>query len=141
MASPAHAEPLDHDQCLRRVATVTVGRIAVSIGALPVVHPIRFVLVSGCIVFSLPPASPFWRATADRVIGFEADNAQDGLDDVWSVMAQGICREVRSVAHVEQLGELPIPRWQTRGAADHLMILPLDHIDGERTHWGGTSST
>ena len=136
MSRVAHIDSLDHDDCLRRLATVTAGRIVACQYALPVVHPIRFVLTSGSVVFSLPPGSPLWKATSDHVVAFQADNTADHSDTTWSVLVVGICREVRTATHIDQLRELPLPRWHTTQANDHIMILATDRISGEAIDWG-----
>lgn len=132
----ANLQALDHDECLRRLATVATGRIATCADALPVVHPIQFALVPGYIVFSLPPGSPLWRSTAERVIAFQADNSVAHGRATWSVLVQGICREATTAVETAQLDDLPLTRWHTSGAHDHLMVLPIERLRGERIDWG-----
>lgn len=139
MSNVARIESLDHDECVRRLATVTTGRIVTCQRALPVVQPVRFALVSGHVAFSLPPGSPLWKAATGQVIAFQADDAAGDHDPSWSVLVQGVCREVRTNIQAEQLWDLPLPRWHTSGTKDHLMVLPIDRLSGERIDWGRPS--
>lgn len=135
MRGVARVEPLDLEDCLACLATTATGRIAASQAALPIVFPIRFAILSGGVVFSLPPGSPRWSAIDDHVVAFEADSEADSSDGCWSVQIQGVCREVPSM-NIDPLGDLPLPRWHHSGAADHLMFLPLERVSGERITWG-----
>lgn len=135
MRGVARIEPLGREDCLACLATTATGRIAASQAALPVVFPVRFAVLSGAVVFSLPPGSPRWSAIDDHVVAFEADSGTDGSDRCWSVQVQGVCREVPSV-NTDVLGDLPLPRWHHSGAPDHLMFLPLERVSGERITWG-----
>jgi nitroimidazol reductase NimA-like FMN-containing flavoprotein (pyridoxamine 5'-phosphate oxidase superfamily) len=136
VGSVANVQALGRDECLRRLATVTTGRLATSADALPVVHPIQFALVPGHIVFTLPPGSPLWRATAGRVIAFQADNSAAQGRATWSVLVQGVCREATTTIEAAQLEDLPLTRWHASGAHDHLMVLSVERISGERIEWG-----
>ena len=132
----ASIQPLGHEDCLARLATTTTGRIAGCQAALPVIFPVRFVLVPGALVFSLPPGSPMWVATESHVVAFEADSGTDRSDECWSVQVQGVCHETASAVNCDLLEDLPLPRWHSSGGADHLMVLALDRVSGETITWG-----
>lgn len=136
MRGVAHTDALGAQECLSHLATVTTGRVAGSMGALPVVFPVRFVLVGGSLVFSLPPGSPMWAAAHDHVIAFEADGGIDSEDQGWAVQVQGVCSELTSATSMHRYEDLPLPKWHTGGNADHLMLLHLERISGERITWG-----
>ncbi|HET6874929.1 MAG TPA: pyridoxamine 5'-phosphate oxidase family protein [Acidimicrobiales bacterium] len=136
MRGVARIESLGRDECLACLASTATGRIAATQMALPVVFPIRFSMVAGSVVFSLPPGSPMWAATEDHVVAFEADSGTDNSDCCWTVQVQGVCREVTSPVTADSLKDLPLPRWHTSGALDHLMVLRIERISGERIIWG-----
>ena len=50
-------EVLNDDECLTLVASVAVGRVAVSIAALPTVFPVNFALYDHRIVFRTGPGT------------------------------------------------------------------------------------
>lgn len=58
-------EKLTRAQCLELIATVPVGRIGVSIRALPVILPVNFVLVGENIVFRTIPGTKLDAAAAN----------------------------------------------------------------------------
>jgi uncharacterized protein len=47
---------LDRDECLRLLATATIGRIVVTDGALPAAYPLPFLLDAEEVVFRVPAA-------------------------------------------------------------------------------------
>ncbi|MGH9177667.1 MAG: pyridoxamine 5'-phosphate oxidase family protein, partial [Acidimicrobiales bacterium] len=66
-------EVLDRAECLRLLETAAVGRIGITVGALPVVLPVRFQLQGERIVFVATIGSTLEGATRDAVVAFEAD--------------------------------------------------------------------
>jgi hypothetical protein len=84
-------------ECLRLLATVPVGRIGVSIGALPAVLPVNFALVGADPVILTASGTKLDAATRHAVVAFEADSyAPDGSSG-WSVLVQRTCSEVADV--------------------------------------------
>jgi nitroimidazol reductase NimA-like FMN-containing flavoprotein (pyridoxamine 5'-phosphate oxidase superfamily) len=72
-------ETLDRGECLRLMATVPVGRIGVSIGALPAILPVNLALVGASIVIRTVPGTKLDAATRRPVVAFEVDSyAPDG---------------------------------------------------------------
>jgi nitroimidazol reductase NimA-like FMN-containing flavoprotein (pyridoxamine 5'-phosphate oxidase superfamily) len=82
---------LSHEQCLARLASSTVGRVAVTSRALPVV-PVNFTLAGNRIVFRTKRSGMLARACDGAVVGFEVDDlARDGQSG-WSVLVVGVAR-------------------------------------------------
>jgi nitroimidazol reductase NimA-like FMN-containing flavoprotein (pyridoxamine 5'-phosphate oxidase superfamily) len=61
-------ETLDRDECLRLLATVPVGRIGLSIGALPAILPVNFAMVGSSIVIRTVVGSKLDAATRHAVV-------------------------------------------------------------------------
>ena len=81
---------LTHEQCLSLLGSTTVGRIAVTSQALPVVVPVNYTLAGNRVVFRTKRAGMLARACDDAVVGFEVDNlASDGRSG-WSVLVVGV---------------------------------------------------
>ena len=91
MAGTAQVESLEYDACLRRLATVTIGRIAKCQGSVPIVCPLRSALISGHILFTVPPGSRLWKAVANQLIAFQADGTSNDETRTWSVLVHGVC--------------------------------------------------
>jgi nitroimidazol reductase NimA-like FMN-containing flavoprotein (pyridoxamine 5'-phosphate oxidase superfamily) len=122
-------------ECLALLEQAKVGRIALSVRALPVIQPVRFVLSAGLIIFRAAPGSQLSRAAPDAVVAFQADHSDEDSATGWHVMAQGRCQEVTSPTVTDELRNLPLAAWAAVPHQDTFMqILPTD-ITGERVSW------
>jgi hypothetical protein len=74
---------LDRAACMGRLASTDRGRMAISVGALPVIVPVRYAVVDGRIEFPVV-TDEAWRATDDRVVAFNAEGVDPG-GHLWSV--------------------------------------------------------
>src|SRR5688500_14548904 len=104
-------EVLDRDECLRLLATATIGRIAMTSGALPVVLPVNFRLIDASIVIRTGRGSKLEAATRNAVVAFEVDSFDQFSHSGWSVMATGVAREVTDPTQRDRLRRSHIPRW------------------------------
>jgi nitroimidazol reductase NimA-like FMN-containing flavoprotein (pyridoxamine 5'-phosphate oxidase superfamily) len=120
---------------LELLAQAKVGRIALSIGALPVIRPVRFAVSSGHIVFRAIPGSQLSRAAADAVIAFEVDHADEDHASGWTVMAHGVCRPVRTHDVEAELRKLSLSPWSADPDADIFIRMDLTRLWGERASW------
>ena len=66
-------EVLDRQECLRLLATATIGRIGITLGALPVILPVNFRLVDDRIVFRTGVGTKLDAATCNTIVAFEVD--------------------------------------------------------------------
>ena len=80
-------------ECLRLLAGERLGRVAITVKALPVILPVRFALDRDEIVFRAPPGGVLAEATRHAVIAFEADGSEPGGGS-WSVLATGLARHL-----------------------------------------------
>jgi uncharacterized protein len=95
---------LPQRECLRLLGRVDTGRLAVSVGALPAVVPVRFALVDEAVFFSAPCGSDLESAVRDQVVAFEVDDVSSSGG--WSVVVTGIPVEV-AADEIPDLPELP----------------------------------
>ena len=91
------ATALTESECFERLSQVSLGRIAVSIDALPVILPVHFVLSDETVLFPTVTGSKFDAATTGTVIAFQADAQETPGGDYWSVLLQGIASSVGDV--------------------------------------------
>jgi uncharacterized protein len=106
---------LSRNQCLRLLSSVKVGRVGVSIGALPVILPVNFVVVRENIVFHTVPGTKLDAATAHAVVAFEGDDyAEDGSWG-WSVLIQGIASEITGAPEHDDMRVALLRAWAFRG--------------------------
>jgi hypothetical protein len=91
-------EILDREQCLRLLAQKTLGRIGITVGALPVVHPVRYRLVRDEIILRATAGTTLDRATRDAVVAFEVDDMDATCEAGWSVSVTGTARAITEPA-------------------------------------------
>ena len=133
-ASPPDAvEELDAPECLQLLESARVGRIGVTIDALPAVFPVEFVVSEGAVVFRTVPGTKLDGATAGSVVAFEADSLGT-LDDPtrWSVLVRGIARPITEPAELAAARALPLDSWAWEGGADRFVRLYPTVITGRR---------
>jgi uncharacterized protein len=126
---------LDRVECMALLAGARIGRVALSIGALPTVRTVRFAVADAAIVFRAAPNSHLLRAAAGAVVAFHADHYDEQAGDGWSVVAHGRCEEISNVDALTSLRALPLDPWADTPTGDHFLRIPIVMISGERVRW------
>ena len=108
-------EVLDRAACLRLLEQTTLGRVAVTVGALPAVLPVNYRLVDGRIVFRTSEGSKLDAATRNAVVAFEVDEMEPVGHTGWSVMVTGLTREVTDAPELDVLERANVPHWVPLG--------------------------
>jgi nitroimidazol reductase NimA-like FMN-containing flavoprotein (pyridoxamine 5'-phosphate oxidase superfamily) len=86
-------EELDPDECLRLLATQTVGRLAVAEpDEAPHLVPVNYTLLRGSVVFRSAPGTKL-RLLVDEPVAFEADSSDPEGRIGWSVVVRGLAYE------------------------------------------------
>ena len=124
-------EILDREECLRLLGTVTLGRVGVTIGALPVVVPINFKLVGDQVVFRVGVGTKLDTAIHNVVVAFEADDVKPVGGGGWSVSITGLAREVIDPHVINEMRQAHVARWMEWGA-DRFLAIPTDIVTGRR---------
>jgi hypothetical protein len=119
---------LDSDECLRLLATVSIGRIAISSGALPVILPINYRVDGDRILFRTGSGTKLDAATRNAVVAFEVDHIDPMYHSGWSVVVTGIAADVEGAAD-EAIWSTP--RW-AGGDVDRLVAISINQISGRR---------
>lgn len=126
-------ETLDRAECLRLLETAPVGRIGVSIGALPVILPVNFAVVGDRIVIRTVPGTKLDAATTRAVVAFEVDSYVPDGSSGWSVMVQGICTEIVAPEEREALATSPLRTWAfDDGVATRFVRIDMSFVTGRR---------
>jgi nitroimidazol reductase NimA-like FMN-containing flavoprotein (pyridoxamine 5'-phosphate oxidase superfamily) len=123
-------EVLDRDECLRLLATATLGRVGVSAGALPSVLPVNFRLDGDRILFSTRAGTKLDAATDDAVVAFEVDETDSHTRSGWSVVVTGVARALTDVALAE-VQRMALTRWAP-GGGDRIVAISTDLVSGRR---------
>ena len=98
-------ELLEEDDAFRLLAHGEVGRVGVTIGALPAIFPVNYRLVDGCIVFRSSPGSKLSAAASGSVVAFEVDDYHAADRSGWSVLVVGLSEVVHDLDVTFQLLE------------------------------------
>jgi nitroimidazol reductase NimA-like FMN-containing flavoprotein (pyridoxamine 5'-phosphate oxidase superfamily) len=124
-------EELSRAECLRLLATATIGRISYTRQALPAVEPVNFALHHGAIVIRTDAGGKLAAATRRAVVAFQADDLDLGLRSGWSVTVVGRCDEVTDTADLAGLDKLDLESWAP-GTRNHFIRIELGIVTGRR---------
>ncbi|WP_447003990.1 pyridoxamine 5'-phosphate oxidase family protein [Saccharothrix isguenensis] len=130
MYDSAGLQVLSREECLELFDTAGIGRLVYTDKALPVVHPVVFVLDGECVVLRVPDRSATLVAR-DTIVAFQIDDVASDLSHGWSVMAVGHITEVVDEPGLVRLRQLPLA---SRGFGDHdrYLVLDLEVLTGRR---------
>ena len=77
-------------ECMHRLASVNVGRVALSHRALPAILPVHFHLADDGIILQARTGTTLHRSTDGTVVAFEAEGPAGAADPEWSVVVHGL---------------------------------------------------
>ena len=121
-------EVLDRAECLRLLHTVSLGRIAITSGALPTILPINFRVDGDRILFRTGVGTKLDAATRGAVVAFEADAFDSMYHAGWSVVVTGVASQVQDP---DDQAMYSTPRWAP-GQDERLVEVSLDQVSGRR---------
>ena len=119
---------LSREECLRGLASHSLGRLAVTAHALPVIVPIHYSLANDVIVFRALVGGMVARACDGSVVAFQVDNL--GRDDgtEWSVLVVGLAALLGAT---DALRALPLPAVSAPGKGpDQFVGITIGQISG-----------
>jgi len=129
---PPIYEELSEPECLALLERAPVGRVGISIQALPAVLPVNYVVVGRDVVFRTVPGTKLDAATTGTVVAFEADHYDPERRDGWSVLVRGVAHEVTDDAELAGLRALPLEPWALDGEADRFVRVTTTMMSGRR---------
>lgn len=122
-------EMLDENACRELLGSAHVGRVALSVRAMPIILAVTFVLDGDSVVFR-PVSRPPFGGTRAGVVAFETGQV-DCARGFWSVMAIGIAEEVLDPSERMRLtAHRAHPSLSSDGK--QLFRLPLQVVSGTR---------
>jgi uncharacterized protein len=124
-------ELLGEGECLDLLARATVGRVAVTVGALPAIFPVNFALSDGAVVFRTGDGTKLAAATDQTVLAFEVDDWDPMEQTGWSVLALGRATVVEDPDEAARLRRLPLAPW-AGGTREHFVRMPIEFVSGRR---------
>ena len=113
---------------LRRM---TLGRVGVTIGALPVVLPVNFTVDGDRILVRTGEGTKLDAALRKAVVAFEVDDLDPLSHAGWSVVVTGMADEVKDPSELRTFRVDRLARWAPKGDG-HVMAITTDVISGRR---------
>lgn len=132
-------EVLDRDECLRLLGQATLGRVGVTIGALPSVVPVNYRIVGDEVVILTGAGTKLDAATKNAVVAFEVDDMDPIEHTGWSVMVTGMAREVVDEEEIAELTRRPLPHWAP-GGRERIIAISTEIASGRRIVHGAPAS-
>jgi uncharacterized protein len=114
------------------LATAPVGRVGLSVGALPTVLPVNFVVIDGDVVFATVEGSKFHAATNGAVLAFEADDWEPSGRSGWNVVVQGLASVIDDPVERRRVSAVATDSWAMDGAADRFVRIHVASVSGRR---------
>ena len=124
-------EILSDEDCRNLLDMARIGRVGVSIGAIPAIFPVNFALLNGDIVFRTATGTKLDAATQNSVVAFEVDRIDAVYEEGWSVFVVGTAEEVHDADELERVRHLDLRTW-AEGARDHVVRIRPDFMSGRR---------
>jgi hypothetical protein len=124
-------EILSEDQCREMLGDAGVGRVGITIGALPVVLPINYGVLDGDIVFATTNGTKLDAAVRNAVVAFEVDSIDDLAEKGWSVLVVGTAHEVSDPSELERIAGLGVRPW-VGGQRDRWVRIESSVLTGRR---------
>ena len=106
-----------------------LGRVSVSIGALPLILPVNYSLFDGAIVLRTAPGTKLSAALTGTVVGFEIDGVDTGHTAGWSVLVIGHAHEIRHESALERVRALPLESWSP-DHREHFVQISIEQVSG-----------
>ncbi|MFD6550569.1 helix-turn-helix domain-containing protein [Streptomyces sp. NPDC058398] len=123
---------LGPEDCLRRLSTHGVGRLATDTPGGLVILPVNYSVIDGAIAFRTAPGSTIAAAVGSNV-AFQVDHVDEALSQGWSVLVQGSARAVTDPDIRRRLDALAYSRpWAGGEARDLWVRVEQDRITGRR---------
>jgi nitroimidazol reductase NimA-like FMN-containing flavoprotein (pyridoxamine 5'-phosphate oxidase superfamily) len=129
-ATDQGVEVLTTAECWNLLSSTSIGRIALTRGALPVVYPVQFALSECMPVFRLHAGTLLNAAASSDVVCFEADSV---IAPAWSVLLTGRLNVIVDNDRLSVARDLPILPWAA-GGAGQFAELRAELVSGRRLH-------
>jgi nitroimidazol reductase NimA-like FMN-containing flavoprotein (pyridoxamine 5'-phosphate oxidase superfamily) len=123
-------ELLTEEECRDLLASEQVGRVGITIGALPAIFPVNYRMIGGEVVFRTGEGLKRRAALRGTVVGFEVDRVDPATRTGWSVLVVGVAEEFEPAQDGENV-YWDISPW-AEGERSHFIRIRTDVVSGRR---------
>jgi hypothetical protein len=120
---------LSRGECLSLLPQVRVGRVGLSIGALPAIVPVNFVLVDEWVLFPVSDRDGLGMGTFGAVVAFEIDRFDHRQSLLWTVMIRAIAERASTTLR-ESAVDLWKVHWPAKRLSDPCAAIATTHTSG-----------
>lgn len=124
-------EVLSEEECFGLLAHVHLGRLGLTVGALPVILPVHFALQGRDVVFRTGQGTKLDAAMSHQVLCLEADGADSFTHQGWSVLVTGRGEEIIDAGALAEARSLPLLPW-TPNRGNRFVRLRPELVSGRR---------
>jgi nitroimidazol reductase NimA-like FMN-containing flavoprotein (pyridoxamine 5'-phosphate oxidase superfamily) len=122
-------EILTEDECWRLIEMPGIGRVGVTVGALPAIFPVNYAAPDHTIVFRTADGTKLRAAVEHAVVVFEVDHADPLYHDGWSVQVVGVAEPVDSAD--DPALHAAVAPWAAGERSNYVRIRP-EMVSGRR---------
>jgi nitroimidazol reductase NimA-like FMN-containing flavoprotein (pyridoxamine 5'-phosphate oxidase superfamily) len=136
----ASALPLDHSglgilseqDCLDRLSTARVGRLAFLSDGYPTILPVNHGMDGNAVVFRTGIGSKLIAADNEFPVAFEVDGIDPDRRAGWSVLVRGDAVTIDDPAEIARLNELGVWPWADSVSRDHWVRIRTHEVTGRK---------
>ena len=104
-------EVLERDESVELLRNAVIGRVLVTVGALPSAFPVNYALLGDDVVFRTGAGTKLTAAARDAVVAFQVDDFDAQGHGGWSVLVTGHATEIEAPEELEAAVRLPLQSW------------------------------
>lgn len=124
-------ETLSEDECWSLMKKMSVGRLAVSIGGVPDIFPVNYVVDGHTVVVKTGPGTKLAAALFGEGVAFEVDSVDEDQKLGWSIVIQGTGAEAETLDELMDAESLDVEPW-AEGYKGRFLRITADRISGRR---------
>jgi uncharacterized protein len=122
---------ISREECLALLRQGAIGRVAVSVGAIPEIFPVRYCLIDDAIVFRAGRDTRLHMASRQAVLAFEVDEFDIDACHGWSVLVVGRSDEVTDPDEIAIARQRLADDW-VPADDDHVLRIAPHRVTGRR---------
>ena len=124
-------EILSPDQCRDLLQRTSLGRVAVTVAALPAIFPVNYSVLDDQIIFRTGEGTKLRAALERAVVAFQIDHIDESTGAGWSVMAVGLADEITDPEEIRAAEQLDLHPFAA-GDRSHFVRIRPEFLSGRR---------